>query len=165
MWYEFDLNPHTMCEGILWYRSASKILKELYERAEKVRQSMGLSKVPLRPDIAILRGGEICDELIEGFEMAAIIECKNWDYEYWSKDVYSQIIPYKEIFQPEAMILASLKRIPDHVKTRLTKLGITVVDEVYPGGEGVEELLQFVKSLAGWLKAQILKQEVQAVKN
>jgi len=148
MWYEFGLNPLTMCEGLLWYRSASRTLREFYERAEKVRQSMGLSRIPLRPDIAILRGGETCDELIEGFEVAAIIECKNWDYEYWSRDVYSQIIPYKEIFQPEALILASLKKIPDHVKTWLANLGITVVDEAYPGGKGEEELLQFVKSLA-----------------
>jgi len=147
MWYEFDMNPHTMCEGMLWNRGVSKMLREFYERAEKVWRVMGLNRLPLRPDIVILRGGRNCEDLVNDFEVVAIIECKNWDYEYWFKDVDSQIIPYKEIFQPDALIIASLKKVPTHVKTRLAKLGITVIDEVYPRGRGEEELLQFIRAI------------------
>ena len=147
LWYEFDMNPHTMCKGILWYRSASSMLREFYERVKVVLLRRRLRRAPLRPDIVILRGGESCDELVEGFKVKMIIECKNWDYEYWSKDLGNQIIPYKEIFQPEIMVLASLKKVPDHIKAWFERYGIIIVDEVYPGGKGERKLLQLIRSI------------------
>jgi hypothetical protein len=55
--------------------------------------------------------------------------------EYWAKGMDTQVIPYKEVFQPDIMVLASLKKIPEHVKEYLSKYGIVVVDEVYPRGK------------------------------
>jgi hypothetical protein len=74
-----------------------------------------------------------------------IIECKNFDYEYWAKDVEKQIIPYKKVFQPEHMVMASLKPVPQDVKNRLKSLGIEVLDHVYPGGAGEKQLVEYVK--------------------
>lgn len=147
LWYEFDMNYHTMCRGMLWRSSPSEELKAFYEHAESVLRRRGLERSPLRPDIVILRGGESCRDLAKGFKVKMIVECKNQSYEYWARDVDTQIIPYKEIFQPEIMVVASLKKVPDHVKTLLSKHGITVIDEVYPGGRGEQELLQLVETL------------------
>lgn len=147
LWYEFDMNPHTMCKGMLWYRSTSDMLREFYERVKVVLIRRRLRRIPLRPDIAILRGGESCDELVEGFKVKMIIECKNQDYEYWSKDINDQVVPYKEIFQPDIVVLVSLKKIPDHIKAWLEKYGIIIVDEVYPKGSGERELLQLIRSI------------------
>ncbi len=145
LWYEFDMNPHTMCGGILWYRKASDELRDFYRRVEDTLRRRRLRRAPLRPDIAIIHGGMMCDELMQGFRVKMIIECKNREYKYWAKDTNSQILPYKEIFQPDTMVLASLKKVPQHVKNRLSKYGIAVIDEVYPGGKGMEELLRRVR--------------------
>ena len=100
----------------------------------------------MRPDIAIIEGGVNCEELLRGFKVRAVIECKNQDYERWAGEVDRQLIPYKEIFQPEVVILASMKKLPDHAKRALGKHGIQVVDEVYPGGRGEGELLELIKA-------------------
>jgi len=75
------------------------------------------------------------------------IECKNFDYEYWTEDVDNQIIPYKEILQPERMVVASLKPVPQDVEKRLKSLGIEVIDNVYPQGAGEEKLIEYVKQV------------------
>ena len=147
LWYEFDVNPHTMCEGMLWYTSAPGALRKFYEHVKTVLNKRGLGRAPLRPDIVVLEGGVSCRELLEGFKVKTVIECKNWEYERWAGEVYNQVIPYKEIFQPEVVILASMKKIPDHVKTMLSKHGIQVVDEVHPGGEGERKLLEITRTL------------------
>jgi len=147
LWYEFDMNPFTMCEGMLWYRGASDTLKHFYQRVESVLRKRGLRRTPLRPDIVILQRGTNCNDLIEGFRVKMIIECKNWDYVYWAKDISTQVIPYKEIFQPDIMVLASLKKIPEHVEGYLSRYKIAVIDEVYPGGKGIDELLRLVMIL------------------
>lgn len=147
LWYEFDMNPYTMCGGRLWYTNPPDVLREFYGHVDEVMRKRGLGRTPLRPDVVILHRGANCDELAEGFRVRAIIECKNWEYEYWARDVDNQLIPYREIFRPDTMVLASMKKVPDAVKTSLRRQGIVVIDEVYPGGDGEEELLKFVKSL------------------
>ncbi|MEM4971876.1 MAG: hypothetical protein QXE01_11575 [Sulfolobales archaeon] len=146
LWYEFDMNPHTMCGGMLWYKSASNTLRKFYEHAVAVLNKRGLKRAPLRPDIAILQGGMSCDEVVNEFKVKMIIECKNWEYEYWAKDVDNQVIPYKEIFQPDVIIIASMKKVPEHIKSLLNRHGIIIIDEVHPGGKGEKELLELIKT-------------------
>ena len=147
IWYEFDMNPHTMCEGMLWYNRSSEALRKFYSHVETVLRRRRLGRAPLRPDIVILEGGASCSDLVKGFRIRMIVECKNWDYTYWAKDVENQIIPYKEIFQPDMTVLASLKKVPEHVKEYLNRYGIIVVDEVYPGERGINDLLSLVMML------------------
>jgi hypothetical protein len=147
LWYEFDMNPLTMCGGMLWYREASPVLKVFYARAGAIIRRRRLGRAPLRPDIAILVGGSDCNELARGFRVKAIIECKNWDYKYWMKDVDTQLIPYREVFQPDKLILASMKRIPRTVKQRIESYRIRVIDEVYPGGQGTHGLLHELEDI------------------
>jgi len=145
LWYEFDMNPHTMCEGMLWYKEASAELRNFYKHVEDILRRRRLRRVPLRPDIAIIHGGAKCDELAQGFKVKLIIECKNWEYMYWAKDIDRQVIPYKEIFKPDIMVLASLKKVPQYAKNMLSRYGITVIDEVHPRGKGLKELLKLIK--------------------
>jgi len=147
LWYEFDMNPHTMCEGLLWNREASELLKEFYERASNILRKRGLERVPLRPDIVVLSKATNCEELMWEFKVRAVIECKNQDFRYWSKDIDTQLIPYKEIFQPEITALISLKKIPDNIKATLNRNGIVVIDEAYPRGGNESELLKLIELL------------------
>jgi len=176
LWYEFDLNPHTMCEGMLgrlgWrtpeavrgvYEKLSRAVegkvggrvetsffKELYgDVFKRVGLPKGIERIPLRPDMVVLCDVNRCEEfsVVEKFRVRAVIECKNQDPQYWLRDVESQIIPYKQALQPEIMILASLKRVPENMKTRLHAMGVIVIDEVYPRGRGERELLELIKTL------------------
>jgi len=227
IWYEFDLNINTMCDGMLidavvvktssielpdntytsestrqiesdllkkyvkeifendvpWaqaleylWAQARKYVKEIFENAEvdisrlpngikkiyerviKVKGLKGYedlikvkreNRVPLRPDIVILRGINSCKDFknVDEIKVKVLIECKNLDPEYWRQDVDNQIIPYKQIFQPDIAILASLKKVPEDIKIKLNKNGIKVIEYVYPGGRGEKELLDIIKAL------------------
>ena len=94
-------------------------------------------RLPLRPDIAILYDVTNCKdfEKVDNLKIRAIIELKNLDIEYWLNDVDNQIIPYKQIFQPDIEMVASLKKVPDYIKAKLDKHEIKVIDEVYPVGK------------------------------
>ena len=52
-----------------------------------------------------------------------------------------QVKPYAETFQPERMVVASLKPVPRHLKERLSSYGVDVIDNVYLGGPGERELV------------------------
>jgi hypothetical protein len=143
LWYEFDLNPHTMCGGINWFRPEIKArLKPFYERAERFLSS-GFTKLSkLRPDIVFTQARD-CEEFVENPVIKLIIECKNSKYEDWKKEISNQIIPYKEIFQPEYILIASLKPAPKIAHD------ISIIDNVYPGGTGEQELVTYIKYVLG----------------
>jgi len=73
-----------------------------------------------------------------------IIECESSDYTFWERNIEGQVRLYAEIFEPEYVVIASLKPVPHHVKRRLLNYGINVVDNVYPGGSGEQELPAYV---------------------
>jgi len=160
-WYEFDLNPSTMCDGRLWYMKKDEIpnwIKDILERASKIlgvesNKIVGIGshdkRLPLRPDIVILNDVKSCRDLdkVDKLKIRAIIELKNLDIQYWINDIDNQIIPYKQIFQPDIEVVASLKKVPDSIKAKLGRQGIKVIDEVYPGGKGEMELLQIITNL------------------
>jgi len=112
----------------------------------------GIERIPLRPDIVVLCGVGSCEEFskVDRLKVRTVIECKNQDpqdSQHWLRDVESQVILYREALQPDIMIIASLKRIPESIKARLHAIGVTVIDEVYPGGRGEKELLELIKTL------------------
>jgi len=59
--------------------------------------------------------------------------------------VESQVKPYAKIFTPEHITIASLKPVPQHIKKQLSNCNIDVIDNVYPGGSGEQELIAYVK--------------------
>jgi len=150
LWYEFDLNPHTMCQGMLWSLGwrAPNAVREVYERLLTVVKGK-VKRIPLRPDMVVLCDVSSCEEFgkVERFRVRAVIEYKNQDPQYWLRDLERQVIPYREALQPDITIVASLKRVPENIKTRLHAMGVTVIDEVYPGGRGERELLELIKTL------------------
>ncbi|QGA68912.1 hypothetical protein [Sulfolobus sp. E11-6] len=141
VWYEFDLHPLTMCDGMLW-RKEVEWVKVFYKSIGRcINNSV---KMPLRPDIVILRNAESCEDLEHGLEVEAIIEAKNWPFEKWVNDIDRQILPYKCIFDPKLMIVASLYPVPAYMKQTLAKKGVYVVDNVYSGGNGINEILGMI---------------------
>ncbi len=147
LWFEFDLNPHTMFRGELWYRNnISPGIKEFFERTEKIKNKYKLNKIPLRPDI-VFTYAKNKDEFFENPSIKLVIECKNFDYKFWKEDIRKQIIPYVEIFNPEKVILASLKPVSLFVKSKLANFNIQVIDNVYPNGHGEKELIDCIKKL------------------
>jgi len=154
LWYEFDLTVHTMFDGLLSYLGKLPSgIEKIYERASKrygdVRSFWHMERIPLRPDFVILSNISSWKDILytSDIRFRALIECKNFDAKYWRKDIDNQIIPYKQIFQSDIEVVASLKKVPDGVKAKLDKHGIKVIDEVYPGGKGEKELLQIITSL------------------
>jgi hypothetical protein len=148
VWYEFDLNPYTMFKGIAWRERVPQELREIYERAEEVERRLKLNSLPLRPDIAFTYAKN-AEEFMRRPTVKLIIECKNSNHSLWKKDVESQIRPYMEIFQPEYMVIASLKPVPQYLKKVLLSHGIEVIDNVHPEGLGEQELLTYVKQVLG----------------
>jgi hypothetical protein len=147
MWYEFDLNPHTMFKGILWYKSDIPLeMKKIFERAEEVRKKYNINHFTLRPDIVFTYASNAKD-FMENPIIKLIIECKNFDYTFWEKDVEKQVKPYVEIFNPEHMVIASLKPVPQYSKQKLFNYGIDVIDNVYPEGNGEYELMTYIKQV------------------
>jgi len=120
----------------------------LVQGALEVAARMQLHAVPLRPDIAALSGAEDCKELIQGFRVVALIECKDRGFDTWRREVDAQIAPYKEISQPEALIVVTPGAVPQSVKLQWRSRGIAIIDNVYPGGVGEAELAKLVKDLS-----------------
>jgi len=154
LWYEFELTAHTMCNGMLWYlNKLPSGIEKIYERASKIyKDALKLvheERIPLRPDIVILSNINSCEDIKNASDIRfkVFIECKNLDIQYWLNDVDNQVIPYKQILQPDIALVASLKKVPDGIKAKLSKHGIKVIDEVYPGEKGEKELLQIITSL------------------
>jgi hypothetical protein len=163
LWHQFDFTPHTMCRGILLNYCGSfdvskckqrlpQWLLQIYSRTQIVLGKSPNQLQGLRPDIMFTQAVDSCHDLFKNstIEIKLIIECKNFDYKYWAKDVRGQIKPYKEIFQPKHMIVASLKPVPQDVKNELKSRGIEVIDNVYPGGDGEEQLVKYVKQVLGF---------------
>jgi hypothetical protein len=145
MWYEFDLNPNSMFGGIIWRSSeSSQQIKDMIKRAVELRKKGLTEYLRLRPDIVFTYAKNV-GEFIQKPAIKLVIECKNFDYTFWEGDVESQIKPYAEIFKPEHIVIASLKLVPQQVKKQLSNCGIDVVDNVYPGGSGEQELITYVK--------------------
>jgi len=119
--------------------------EDFYRRALEAVIRMQLHAVPLRPDIMVLSGAEGCGELIQGFRVVAIIECKDRDFDAWRHEVDAQIAPYREIFQPEALIVVTPGAVPQNVKLQWRSRGIAIIDNVYPGGVGEAELVKLVR--------------------
>jgi hypothetical protein len=155
LWYEFDLTPHTMFGGILWNKdnlslNISPPLKRMYEKAESIKKRRG-GRLSLRPDIAFTYAKDpqgFLNDLTEGRPaIKLLLECKNSDYTFWRGDVEGQIKPYAEIFNPEYIVIASLKPVPQNVKEELSRYGADLIDNVYLGGRGEEELASYIKHI------------------
>lgn len=146
LWWEFDLNPLSMCRGVFWYRRIPQVLHDVYERASRY-VSRHVSS-PLRPDVVILRNARSCDDILNyGISALAVFECKNEDYELWADKVETQIKPYIEILKPDYKFVISMKTVPNHARRHLEDYKITVIDNAYPGGEGERELVELVQYL------------------
>ena len=142
LWLEFDFTPQKMCGGVIWRSqiSPSPRLLEVYKRLEKCMPG----RAGIRPDI-IITNAKTCEEIIENPSIKLLIECKNTSYELWREDIAKQILPYKQILQPEHVLVVSMKPVPDSEKKQLKLRGIDVIDNVYLGGSGELELAEYVK--------------------
>jgi hypothetical protein len=70
------------------------MLERPYPRTPKL---LGIELKGLRPDIMFAQAVSFCSNLFKSptLLIKLIIECKNFDYEYWAEDVKRQIVPYK----------------------------------------------------------------------
>jgi len=76
-------------------------------------------RVSIRPDIVAVRG---CFERTKEFvdskrPIDLIVECKEDLFDAWRNEIESQILPYRETFKPNNLIIASFEHVPDIVKT------------------------------------------------
>jgi len=160
MWYEFDFTPNIMCNGVLQYYCGSfnigqcrdrlpQWLIQIYDRVQNVLGKSPTELKGFRPDILFTQVAKSCHDLFKNpaINFKLVIECKNFDYEFWSADVDMQIIPYKKILQPEHILVVSLKPIPQAIKDRLNNLKVDVIDNVYPDSPGEEQLVKYIRNV------------------
>ncbi|WP_009993197.1 hypothetical protein, partial [Saccharolobus solfataricus] len=120
-------------------------LENFYQRVTKCINSSTVTSIPLRPDIVILRGAKNCQDILSnGLSVEIVIECKNQQYKFWSNNIKTQILPYKCIFNPNKMILASMEQIPNIIKTQLSNNGVIAIDLVEPNNNGITQLLKYI---------------------
>ncbi|MCL0036274.1 hypothetical protein M1N47_02455 [Dehalococcoidia bacterium] len=97
----------------------------------------------IRPDLLISKGKY--NNAGEANKFDILIECKNLSFDKWWKDgkfLDEQLSLYFKLFNPETLIVASLKPLPGWAKKALESRGSLVIEEVYPGGKGVSELMK-----------------------
>jgi hypothetical protein len=98
-----------------------------------------------RPDMIISEGKY--NSLVDAPKFDILIECKSLPFDNWWNDgkiIKEQFLPYKILFNPEIFILVSLKSIPNWAKSRLKREDLRVIEEFYPGGEGILEFRKLV---------------------
>ena len=106
---------------------------------------LGEKTVWKRPDLLISKGKYNSFEDAPKFDF--LIKCKNSAFDNWwdgGKIIKKVLLPYKTLFNPEKLILASFESIPDLEKDRLEKEDFLVVDELYPEGKGVPEFKRLI---------------------
>jgi len=106
-------------------------------------------RIPIRPDIVAVRGHFLTtdDFLDSGKPIDLLIECKEGPFDTWREDIQKQIIPYKEIFKPNNLILVSLEYVPTNVKSELDSLGIKVIDNLRPRGKNIEIFRDIIREV------------------
>jgi hypothetical protein len=89
-------------------------------------------RVPVRPDIVVARGSfERTEEFVESENaIDLLVECKEDPFDSWKREIESQILPYRQIFKPNNLILVSLEHIPEDVRGKLEDQGIKAVDNL-----------------------------------
>jgi hypothetical protein len=139
MWYEFNLGFNKLSDIPLE-------LKNIIDKAVELKEK-GLTKcLRLRPDV-VFTYAKNYEEFIQNPIVKLVIECKNSDYRLWEKDAEIQVKSYAKIFTPEHILITSLKSVPNYVKKRLLNQGIEIIDNVYPGGYGEKELIDYIKHI------------------
>jgi hypothetical protein len=68
------------------------------------------------------------------------VECKDVEHMFWELNAVGSAFTYRELYQPEHIVIASLKTVPPYVKELLAEFNTVVIDNVYPGGGGEQEL-------------------------
>ncbi|KEQ55774.1 hypothetical protein AAA799N04_01836, partial [Marine Group I thaumarchaeote SCGC AAA799-N04] len=117
-----------------------------------------------RPDIVVQKGKHdslfdpaILDEIAQGTwnffkhlkQIDLVVECKEFPFATWFKDIEEQIIPYRKAINPKKMILASKERIPCDIKQRMYNEKIIALDGAFPDNE---EFLDNLKSEISFLE-------------
>jgi len=69
---------------------------------------------------------------------------------FWELNAVGTAFTYRELYQPEHIVIASLKTVPPYVKELLTEFNTVVRDNVYPGGSGEQELITYIKHALSW---------------
>ncbi|RLE87135.1 MAG: hypothetical protein DRJ67_05520 [Thermoprotei archaeon] len=145
MWYQLDINVESLSYsgGWLYYARPPPAVKVWQERLREVVKRYGLRRQPTRPDMVLMEGevthfGDLSGDTV----VAAVIDCKFHEFEEFRDEVFTQVIPYKEVFQAGHVILASLKDVPEEFKQSVKE--VVVIDCVYPGGDGIGELTDLI---------------------
>lgn len=142
VWYDLDLRPTEICGGKLT-RVDSPTIKEYFALFEEYRGKKRNVRAPLKPDITIMEDITSCEDIMrKGLKVRMVIETKNNDIKYWEKEVTALAEPYTETIRSQDIVVVSMRPIKKEVE-----LPVTVIDEVYPNGEGEKKFIEFLHRL------------------
>jgi len=115
---------------------------QIHEMAHLTSVFIG-TRIHVRPDIIITKGKY--SSLKDMAEVDLLVECKTAPQEMWEKEILSQMKDYVEIYGAKTMALVSFYNVDPLLRISLERIGVIPIDEVRPGGLGLEKFKLFVQ--------------------
>jgi hypothetical protein len=108
-------------------------------------------RVAVRPDIVITKGHfERTKNFVDsGNLIDVLIECKEDPFDRWKGEIESQIFQYVRNFKPKLLIVASLKTVPESIKSYLQSQGIKIVDDLRPNSKSISVICDLIRGELG----------------
>jgi hypothetical protein len=78
-----------------------------------------------------------------------LIECKEDPFDRWKGEIESQIFQYVRNFKPKLLIVASLKTVPESIKSYLQSQGIKIVDDLRPNSKSISVICDLIRGELG----------------
>jgi hypothetical protein len=115
---------------------------QIHEMAHLTGAFIG-TRIHVRPDIIITKGKY--SSLKDIAEVDLLVECKTAPQEMWEKEILSQMKDYVEIYRAKTKALVSFYNVDPLLRRSLERIEVIPIDEVRPGGLGLEKFKIFVQ--------------------
>ncbi len=136
----FLFEPYIAVEGYYRYEALPKMMKKWYNRVDpKIRYDLD----PLFIDLVIFEGEILSDDDLENDVMieTLIMASYNGDFSFLSK--YPSSFSIMQTLEPKDLLFISMTKINESFVPKEGR----IIEEVYPGGKGEKEFVDYLRSL------------------
>ncbi|RLE88574.1 MAG: hypothetical protein DRJ67_01715 [Thermoprotei archaeon] len=74
-----------------------------------------------------------------------MIDCKFHEFEEFRDEIFTQVIPSKEVFRAKHANIASPKDMLEEFKQNVRE--VVIIDGVHPDGDGIGELTDYINKV------------------
>ncbi|MCY0859809.1 MAG: hypothetical protein OWQ54_05200 [Sulfolobaceae archaeon] len=137
---KFLFDPEIAVEGYYRYEVSHKMMKKWYNRVDpKIRYDLD----PLFIDLVIFEGEVLSEEDLENDVKieTLIMASYNGDFSFLSK--YPSSFSIMRTLEPKELLFISMTKINESFVPKEGR----IIEEVYPGGKGEKEFVEYLRSL------------------